>query len=211
MTHDPGGKVRLALPQGTTSTVIWGGRRREYRHYLSRCWSTLAPASRLGSVLFVMMNPSMADHDVDDPTVAKCGRFVRRWGFSSLLVGNVFGYRATDQAQLAAASDPVGEHNDKWLRIAAREASLIVMAYGTPRVPALRARGLQVAQMLDAEGHVLHVLRLSKAGVPCHPLYLPETLQPVVWDPYLPPAASHQPSAPIRRGDATQKESSDDA
>lgn len=181
MTHDPGGKVHLALPSGTSAGIIWGGRNREYRHYLSRSWSSLVPSERRGAVLFVMMNPSMADHHGDDPTVAKCGRFVRRWGFGTLLVANAFGYRATDQTQLAAVSDPIGEHNDKWLLIAAREAALIVMAYGTPKVKALRSRGPAVARMLLADGHRLHVLRLSKQGVPYHPLYLPETLVPLPW------------------------------
>lgn len=36
---------------------------------------------------FVMMNPSTADLEFDNPTVAKCGCFSRAWGYGSIHVG----------------------------------------------------------------------------------------------------------------------------
>lgn len=84
------------------------------------------------------MNPSTADPMVDDPTVAKCGRFARRWGYGGLLVGDTFAYRATDQARLAEIEDPVGPDNDNHLLTMAAEASLVVFAYGKPKHRTLR-------------------------------------------------------------------------
>ena len=101
--HDPGGKVRLALSADVKSWADFGGDNKEYRYTLKRVWD-----ASLGSVLFVMMNPSTADPYVDDPTVAKCQRYARAWGYGTLLVGNTFAYRATNQKDLLRVADPVG-------------------------------------------------------------------------------------------------------
>lgn len=175
--HDPGGKVRLALPEGTVGTAVFGGRRQEYRYRLLRTWD-----ERGAPVMFVMMNPSTADPLVDDPTVAKCGRYARTWGYGGLLVGNTFAYRSTDKRRLAEVPDPVGPENDAHLIAMAKSAAMVVFAYGQPGHPTLRARGSQVARLLvEKAGITPHVLRLAKDGTPFHPLYLKESLRPVLW------------------------------
>ncbi len=177
MTHDPGGKVRLVVASGVDSSAVFGGPGDCYRYRLVRTWEP-GPL-----VMFLMMNPSTANIAVDDPTVAKCQRLARRWGYGGLLVGNVFAYRATDQGELARVADPVGTLNGHHLAAMARQAALIVCAFGTPKVTALLPHGPAAAIRLHQAGHPLHVLRLSKAGRPVHPLYLPETLTPTPWNP----------------------------
>ncbi len=55
-------------------------------------------------------------------------------------------------------------------------------AYGQPCHKALRERGPALARLLITEaGIVPHVLRLAKNGTPWHPLYLSESLKPVLW------------------------------
>lgn len=175
--HDPGGKVRLAVYAGATSTAEFGGKHNEYRYTLKRIWDEAKP-----HILFVMMNPSTADIDVDDPTVAKCGRLARKWGYGGLYVGNTFAYRATEQKRLLEVEDPVGPENDRYLIEMARDSDVVVFAYGTPVDKRLRARGEQVARLLCEKASVTpQVLRLSKQGIPWHPLYLPETVVPVEW------------------------------
>ncbi|MEP7353289.1 MAG: DUF1643 domain-containing protein [Acidobacteriota bacterium] len=173
--HDPGGLVRIPLPDHVLGTAVFGGKSDEYRYRLSREWGT---GKR---VLFVMMNPSTADPLVDDPSVAKCRRFSVKWGYGKMYVGNTFAYRATDQARLALVKDPVGPENDTHLLAMAKDSSLIVFAYGKPKHRALRERGPAVARLLRDHGCNLHVLRLSIDGTPWHPLYLRETLTPVEW------------------------------
>ena len=158
---------------------MFGGPGNCYRYSLARDWDGALPA-----VMFVMMNPSTADAFADDATIAKVTKFARRWGFGRLLIGNVHAYRCTDQARLAETLDPVGPDNDGHLLAMAAEASLIVMAYGTPKIVALRARGPKVAWMLMAAGHKLYALRVSAAGVPWHPLYLPDDTRPEAWSPH---------------------------
>jgi hypothetical protein len=176
--HDPGGKVRIKVKAEIRSEAVFGGKNNEYRYRLSRIWD-----DRLPRVMFVMMNPSTADPVADDPTVAKCGRFARAWTYGGLLVGNTFAYRATKKKQLSLVEDPVGPDNDSHLVDMAQQAKIVVFAYGQPHV-ALRARGIAVAQLLRSAAKVEpYVLRLSKDGTPYHPLYLPETLQPILWKP----------------------------
>lgn len=171
--HDPGGKVRLALSSDVVSCAEFGGANKEYRYTLKRVWD-----ASLGSVLFVMMNPSTADPFVDDPTVAKCQRYARAWGYGTLLVGNTFAYRATNQKNLLQVADPVGPLNDKWLLKMAAEAGLIVLAYGRPHKN-LCQRGREVAALLKNSGHLLYVLKHCNDGTPSHPLYLKSALRPV--------------------------------
>ena len=172
--HDPGGKVRLTLANDVQSWAEFGGNNQEYRYTLKRVWDTSLPA-----VLFVMMNPSTADPFVDDPTVAKCQRYARRWGFGTLWVGNTFAYRATNQKHLLSVDDPVGPRNDEWLLTMAAQAKTIVLAYGKPHKN-LCSRGADVAKLLRGAGHALHVLKQCNDGTPSHPLYLRGSLDPIL-------------------------------
>jgi len=129
----------------------------------------------------VLMNPSTAEPHIDDPTIAKCCRIARMWGYGGIVVANTFAYRCTDQKRLIEAMDPVGPENNKHILQMARQATIVVFAYGKPHHKQLRSRGPAVAEMLIKESIQPHILRLGKDGTPCHPLYLPQTLTPVVW------------------------------
>lgn len=54
-----------------------------YRYNLTRTWGAGPIAT------FLMLNPSTADADVDDPTIRRCLGFAKSWGCSSLRVANV--------------------------------------------------------------------------------------------------------------------------
>lgn len=175
--HDPGGKVRIVLPPDVKTRALFGGPGDCYRYRLSRTWNDKRPHA-----LFVMMNPSTADLTVDDPTVAKCGRFARAWGFGGVCIGNTFAYRATDKKHLRLVADPIGPENDKHLVSMAKASEMVIFAYGQPGHRSLAPRGQQVARLLTARAAVIpHVLKLSKHGIPTHPLYLPESFKPVPW------------------------------
>jgi hypothetical protein len=165
--HDPGGKVRIALTLDVKGKAVFGGPGDCYRYRLSRTWDEKKPHA-----MFVMMNPSTADPLVDDPTVAKCGRFARAWGYGGIYVGNTFAYRATDKKHLRLVDDPTGPDNDEHLIAMAKASRIVIFAYGQPGHRTLATRGRIVARLLMRKvGIVPHVLKLSKDGIPSHPLY----------------------------------------
>jgi hypothetical protein len=174
--HDSDGKVRLALKHDVKSSAVFGGPDGCYSYRLLRTWDKQKP-----HVMWVMMNPSTADLMTDDPTVAKCGRYARAWGYGGIYVGNTFAYRATDKKRLRLIPDPIGPENDKHLIAMAKKAALVVFAYGQPGHRKLALRGIAVAKLLLTRGITPHVLQLSKTGIPVHPMYLLESLKPVVW------------------------------
>ena len=175
--HSAGGSRLTPLPKGTQGRAVFGGPGGCYRYALDRLWDNTLPA-----VMFVMMNPSTADPMADDPTVAKCGRLARRWGYGRLLVGNTFAWRATDQRALADASDAVGPMTDTWLAKMSAEADKVVFAFGTPTVKALLPHGVKTVRTMVEAGADAYVLRLSASGRPWHPLYLPDAVLPVSWN-----------------------------
>lgn len=177
LAHRPGGKIRLALKDGITGTAHFGGKNQEYRYRLTRLWDDNKPQA-----LFVLMNPSTADPSCDDPTVAKCCRFAKTWGYGGIIVANTFAYRCTDQRGLIKVDDPIGPENDAHIIQMAREAAIVIFAYGKPKHKQLRSRGPAVASLILEKAKVMpHVLSLGIDGTPKHPLYLRETLKPVVW------------------------------
>jgi hypothetical protein len=125
--------------------------------------------------MFVCLNPSTADENTDDPTVRRCMHFARSWGYGAVLMANLFAFRATDPTSMLSAQDPVGPDNDRVLIQAAREASVVIAAWGVHGIH--RSRDTRVRELLPD----LHYLRLTKTGQPGHPLYLPKNLRPVPW------------------------------
>jgi hypothetical protein len=135
---------------------------RTYRYLLRRVWSEAD-----GTLLIIGLNPSTADEQSDDPTIRRCIAFAKRLGHGQLLMANLFGYRATDPAELLKANDPIGPENDTWIALAAEAADLTIVAWGTNG--ALLDRHSSVLTTLTSP----HCLGKTKHGFPRHPLYLP--------------------------------------
>ena len=145
-----------------------------YRYALWRDWE---PSLTLGRVCWVMLNPSTADAEHDDPTIRRCISFSKAWGYGGLIVVNLFGYRATQPAEMLYAADPVGPENDAKIREVLDSAltRLVVCAWGQN---APRDRESEVLDIIEAMGREPHALRLTKGHAPAHPLYLPGDLAP---------------------------------
>jgi hypothetical protein len=147
-----------------------------YRYSLARSW---AIDGEPDTVVWVMLNPSTADAELDDPTIRKCIGFSRLWGYTALEVVNLFAWRATDPRELRKVSDPVGPGNLAAIAHAVSGAGLVVAAWGTDGWW-LGQHGI-VLDELRRLGDVYH-LGLTKEGFPKHPLYLPYETRRWRWD-----------------------------
>jgi hypothetical protein len=147
---------------------------RLYRYRLTRGWNSQPP------VMWIMLNPSKADHLKDDPTIRRVIGFSMNHGFGSCIVHNLFALRSTEKSNLLThVVKSVGKENDEHIIDDAvlpdgTQKMPIICAWGTLD-KRLRWRAVDVLKYL--EGLTLHALKIGNLGDPAHPLYLPNTLR----------------------------------
>jgi hypothetical protein len=142
----------------------------KYRYTLTREWQPLMRyLNDIKLLTFILLNPSTADHKVDDPTIRRCVAFARRDGYNAIRVVNLFAYRCSAPEDLCRADDPIGPENDDYLSAACKEATDIVVGWGS----SFRARS-RLARMENLlEGHTPVCFGVNADGSPKHPLYVP--------------------------------------
>lgn len=144
---------------------------RSERFLLWRSWHKLVRNPRL--VLFLMLNPSLADELNNDRTVARCQAWAGRWGFDGMIVANLFA-RVSPYPKDLLAGDPTGDPEN--LRHIARVAGLvdrIVCAWGNSMQKITGPRAEAVLAALAPHRHKLRCFGTNMNGSPMHPLYLP--------------------------------------
>lgn len=129
--------------------------------------------------MFLMLNPSTADAVKSDPTVSACKRFARDWGYGTVRVCNLFALRSPYPKALRDSRNPVGTENDEWILRNARDADVVVCAWGNHG--RYLDRSAQVRQMLVDGGlsNKMRHLGVTKMGQPRHPLYLKADTLPI--------------------------------
>ncbi len=143
-----------------------------YRYLLQRSWDVTRQA-----VCFIMLNPSTADAEQNDPTVSRCLERARRLGFGQLEVVNLFALRSTDPRALRKHSDPVGPENNDAILQSASVCHMVICAWG--KDGGYMDRACKVIDLLKSANVKPHYLKINKVcGQPAHPLYLPYSLQP---------------------------------
>ena len=140
---------------------------RIYRYHLAR-----GVSDALGTINYLMLNPSTADEVEPDPTIRKCMGFAERLGCGRIEVTNLYALRSTDPKGLWSHADPVGPDNERWIVETARKAEIVIAAWGNH---GKRNRRCDYAfALLKKLGKPVHHLGpFTKEGQPNHPLMLP--------------------------------------
>lgn len=147
------------------------------------CRSILGPSADepLKVLLFVGLNPSLADSGRDDPTLRRLRGFALDWGYHQLVVLNLFGKISASPAALRRCQDPVGPDSDRVLmswfeRWSGSPAWDLWLGWG--EAGSLLGRDQEV-EMMIARALALRppaspplVIGTTRSGQPRHPLYV---------------------------------------
>lgn len=154
---------------------------RKRRFELVRDWRDEIGAPDKTLVL-VMLNPSKADDEKDDPTVRKGVGFARRWGFGRLVIVNLNPIVSTDPFGLPPWRGIDMENRaiqQQWMG----EADMVVVAWGSP--PKSVCRTIAFAELVYMFRQVatvpLYCIRVTIKGDPCHPSRATYTERPELW------------------------------
>lgn len=151
---------------------------KQYRYRLVRSWCAEKPM-----LAIIGLNPSTADEKQLDPTLRKCVKYAKAWGFGKLTMLNIFAFRSTDPYVLAKKPwgfDLVGPDNDFHIADVASKAKMVLAAWGTHAW--VNGRERHALKLLTDRGITLHHLGRTKAGFPRHPLYVLDSMKPIEWD-----------------------------
>ena len=133
---------------------------------LTRTWDR-----KKKTILFIGLNPSTADEQIDDPTIRRCINYAQNWGYGSLLMVNLFAYRATMPSELKKVKNPIGNDNDLHIKELIKKVDLAVAAWGNEG--SLLNRDKEIKKIIPN----LMCLKINKSGQPAHPLYQKKDLQ----------------------------------
>ena len=136
----------------------------KYRYKLTRTWD-----EDKKKVLFIMLNPSTANHIENDLTTIRCINFAEKWGYGGIMIGNIYPFRAKRPKDLSKwikdhkYSKRFHNHvNYRHIMGMAEQTDLVVCAWGCnhPGIP----------EWVDELGDLFY-LELCKDNItPKHPL-----------------------------------------
>ena len=161
-----------------------------YRWVLCRSILSPSQADPFRALLFVGLNPSLADAGRDDPTLRRLQGFARNWGYHQLVVLNLFGRISASPMALRRCADPVGQHSDsvltRWFGTWSRSPACDLWL-GWGESGCLYRRDQQVLIMLATalalrlQGAPPLVIGTTRSGQPRHPLYVAAGSQLSPW------------------------------
>lgn len=184
--HNPGGKIRLKIPEGVKGSGKFHGPNNVYRSLLTRSWGNTQPFDGSSAVLWIGMNPSTADWEVDDPTIRRECDFTDGWGYKNYIKCNVMDWRATKPSDI-----PVGRENSQFNMIEIKSAMIvadkIVMCFGKIDMKYLASSVIETVTEITnhadyLDGLKIYCLGTNQDGSPKHPLYLKKTTELELWN-----------------------------
>lgn len=133
-----------------------------YRYSLIRNWDP-----QLKEIIYIGINPSTADGNVDDATIRRLRDFTRKYGYGGFRIINLYAFRATDYLDLKNVTDPIGTENSRELARWQGRLKTIVFMWGNNKKDFMVQRNNVIEMYPNALcfGH-------NDDGSPKHPLFL---------------------------------------
>lgn len=148
---------------------------RRYRYSLIHRWDELLNPPH--GIAWICLNPSTADENQLDPTLRRIRAFSLAWGYSHFVMLNAFAFRATDPADMKAATDPVGPDNDRCIAHWAARVDRVMLGWGEHG--AHLDRHTQLLALLDPKK--IFCVGRNASGQPKHPLYVAAKTKPIAY------------------------------
>ena len=127
------------------------------RFSLSRIWDSKKPKA-----LYIMLNPSYADDESDDPTIRRLIFFSKKFKLGGFYVTNLF-TQITPYPKELNMYNNLKKKNLKIISELIKKSDLIVYAWGN-----LVSEPMQLRKLIESP----LCFGINKNGTPKHPLYL---------------------------------------
>ena len=131
---------------------------KKHRYKLSRHWDLNKP-----QILYIMLNPSIGNESIDDPTIKRLLSFTRKFDYGGFFVGNLFTY-ITPNPKTLDTSIGLTNKNLNVLTNLVSKADEVVYAWGN-----------SIEEPNELKKLISNPMCFGKNlnGTPKHPLYLP--------------------------------------
>ena len=131
---------------------------KKHRYKLSRHWDLNKP-----QLLYIMLNPSIGNESIDDPTIRRLLSFTRKFDYGGFFVGNLFTY-ITPNPKTLDTSIGLTNKNLNVLTNLVSKADEVVYAWGN-----------SIEEPNELKKLISNPMCFGKNlnGTPKHPLYLP--------------------------------------
>ena len=129
------------------------------RYSLNREWD-----KSKNKILYIMLNPSLADDKNDDPTIRRLINFTKKFNYGGFLVGNIFTTITPNPKEIDKSKGMSDKNFEKLLNLI-NKVDKIVYAWGNS---------------VEEPQHLKELILSPKCfgknlnGTPKHPLYLPK-------------------------------------
>jgi len=139
----------------------------KYRYYLQRNFKKNAK----NLLVFIMLNPSTANEQYNDPTVERCQNHALNKNYDGMIILNIFAYRTTNPKQLLQTKNPIGEKNNQTIINTIKKHQNIICAWGNHGK--ILNRSNEIKKILKKHRKKTQAFEITKQNEPKHPLYIP--------------------------------------
>ena len=133
---------------------------KKHRYKLSRHWDL-----NKSQILYIMLNPSIGNESIDDPTIKRLISFTRKFDYGGFFVGNLFTY-ITPNPKILDTSIGLTNKNLNVLENLVSKVDNVVYAWGS-----------SIEEPKEFRKFIFNPMCFGKNlnGTPKHPLYLPSS------------------------------------